>query len=154
MPRRGSIRVEIEGMDKLVRKLRRLADHAASEETVMSALEKAAEPTRAAAEAKAPRRTGHLAENIVIERVAGLTSVGGAGLEVSQTGGRGFKGVGVFAAPGTDKGSRRAFYGMFQEFGTVHHAAQPFMRPAYDENKRRAIQTFRREMEQAIERAV
>lgn len=29
--------------------------------------------------------------------------------------------------------SRRGFYGLFQEFGTVHHGAQPFARPAFDQ---------------------
>jgi HK97 gp10 family phage protein len=28
--------------------------------------------------------------------------------------------------------SRKAFYGSFQEFGTAHHGAQPFARPAFD----------------------
>lgn len=28
--------------------------------------------------------------------------------------------------------SRDAYYGLFQEFGTVHHGAQPFARPAFD----------------------
>lgn len=28
--------------------------------------------------------------------------------------------------------SRDAFYGLFQEFGTAHHGAQPFARPAFD----------------------
>ena len=28
--------------------------------------------------------------------------------------------------------SKRAFHGSFQEYGTVHHPAQPFARPAFD----------------------
>ena len=30
---------------------------------------------------------------------------------------------------------RRAFHARLQEFGTEHHAAQPFMRPAWDKHK-------------------
>jgi HK97 gp10 family phage protein len=29
--------------------------------------------------------------------------------------------------------TRSGFYGSFQEFGTAHHGAQPFARPAFDE---------------------
>ena len=36
---------------------------------------------------------------------------------------------------------RRAFYGHMQEFGTVKHAAQPFMRPSFDEKKDEATRT-------------
>ncbi len=34
------------------------------------------------------------------------------------------------------------FYWVFQEFGTAHHAASPFMRPAYEEKKYEALQQF------------
>jgi HK97 gp10 family phage protein len=36
----------------------------------------------------------------------------------------------IFVGP-----SAANFYGFFQEFGTVHHAPQPFMRPAWDAGK-------------------
>lgn len=29
--------------------------------------------------------------------------------------------------------TRKGFYGSFQEFGTAHHSAQPFARPAFDQ---------------------
>lgn len=35
--------------------------------------------------------------------------------------------------------SRAGFYGIFQEFGTIHHGAQPFARPAFDQNVRKAL---------------
>lgn len=34
------------------------------------------------------------------------------------------------------------FYGSFQEFGTVRHKAQPFMRPAWDQHKDGAYRTI------------
>lgn len=34
------------------------------------------------------------------------------------------------------------FYWVFQEFGTAHHPASPFMRPAYEEKKFSALQQF------------
>jgi HK97 gp10 family phage protein len=39
--------------------------------------------------------------------------------------------------------SARAWYGKFVEFGTKFQRAQPFMRPAYQQEKRRAVFVFR-----------
>ena len=38
--------------------------------------------------------------------------------------------------------TRAAFYGLFQEFGTAHHAAQPYMRPAWDALKHSMLDTM------------
>lgn len=38
--------------------------------------------------------------------------------------------------------STRAFYGGLQEFGTAHHAAHPFARPAFDEKAQEALRRF------------
>lgn len=35
------------------------------------------------------------------------------------------------------------FWGHFQEFGTEHHAAQPFARPAFDQNVATSLQILR-----------
>lgn len=35
--------------------------------------------------------------------------------------------------------SKKGFYGSFQEFGTVHHGAQPFARPSFDQNVTKAL---------------
>lgn len=50
---------------------------------------------------------------------------------------------------GPDSGG---FYGLFQENGTIFHAAQPFMRPAFDEGKAEAQRSFRRTLLRAIRR--
>jgi HK97 gp10 family phage protein len=36
--------------------------------------------------------------------------------------------------------TRKGFYGSFQELGTKHHAAQPFVRPALDRNVQISLQ--------------
>lgn len=38
------------------------------------------------------------------------------------------------------------FYGSLQEFGTSHHKAQPFMRPAWDEKQDEALEIIKREL--------
>lgn len=43
-----------------------------------------------------------------------------------------------------------AFYAHFQEFGTTHHAAEPFIRPAFDENVDRALDVAAAEVKKAL----
>ncbi|MGE3487912.1 MAG: HK97-gp10 family putative phage morphogenesis protein [Nitrospira sp.] len=83
---------------------------------------------REAAAAKAPRRYGTLSDEMMI----GEPKIDGWKVTV---------GVGP---------SKNAFYGRFQEFGTGHHAAQPFLRPAVDENGDRAISAAGAEAEKLI----
>lgn len=47
--------------------------------------------------------------------------------------------------------TREAFYGF--EFGTIHQAPQPFMRPAWDDNKQSALQLIQTELKTQIEKA-
>jgi HK97 gp10 family phage protein len=48
--------------------------------------------------------------------------------------------------------TRRAFYGF--EFGTIHQAPQPFMRPAWDQHKRDALDLVKTELKTQIDKAV
>ena len=41
-----------------------------------------------------------------------------------------------------------------QEYGNINHAAQPFMRPAYDAKKRPALKTIIDYMRQAVEKSI
>jgi HK97 gp10 family phage protein len=47
--------------------------------------------------------------------------------------------------------TKRAFYGF--EFGTIHQAPQPFMRPAWDQHKQEALDIVREELQNQIEKA-
>lgn len=40
-----------------------------------------------------------------------------------------------------------------QEFGTVNHGPQPFLRPAYDANKDRMLETIKRDLGDEIQKA-
>ena len=46
-------------------------------------------------------------------------------------------GAGIAVGPTTG-----FFYGFFQEYGTVHHGAQPFMRPAFDSETSKVLATI------------
>ncbi len=58
------------------------------------------------------------------------------------------KGKGVL----TDTASPYAI-GVYQEFGTVHHGPQPFMRPALDQGKGQAIEAMKKRLTLRIEKA-
>jgi HK97 gp10 family phage protein len=49
--------------------------------------------------------------------------------------------------------SKAAFHGKFQEWGTIHHAAQPFMRPAWDAGARKVVEGIRDDLWNEIQRA-
>lgn len=50
--------------------------------------------------------------------------------------------------------TKRAGHGILQEFGTVNHKAQPFMRPAWDELGAKAAEVIRDEIKIGIDKAV
>lgn len=52
---------------------------------------------------------------------------------------------------GKRKDGYAARYGRLQEFGTVHHAPQPFLRPAFDGKKMEAIEAMKKAAGRRIE---
>ncbi|MNY41310.1 hypothetical protein D3C86_1761160 [compost metagenome] len=45
------------------------------------------------------------------------------------------------------------FYAHFVEYGTSKMAAKPFMRPAYDQNKEKAVQAIKDRISKRLEKA-
>lgn len=45
----------------------------------------------------------------------------------------------VIGRDGSHRTIGYSFYSLFQEFGTIHHAAQPFARPAFDETAKTSL---------------
>jgi HK97 gp10 family phage protein len=113
------IKMKLDGAEKISEILRELPRRV-SRKVLLDALKLAAEPIRADASAMAPVEPGapDLAANIGImaERSSGEPTIG----------------VGP---------SKSFFYGGFQELGTRHHAAQPFLRPAFERNVEQAVKT-------------
>lgn len=54
---------------------------------------------------------------------------------------------------GKRKDGYAARYGRLQEFGTVHHAPQPFLRPAFDSNRMKAVDAMKKTAGRRIEAA-
>lgn len=109
------VKMRFEGGAELAKAFEQLTARV-SKRTLRESLEEAAEPMRRNMSSLAPRAPGapDLADNIVIA-TARTKSV------------EGNQSAAVAVGP-----AKEFFYGFFQEFGTVHHPAQPFMRPAFD----------------------
>lgn len=116
--------MRVEGLAELKRALHDLPLKVAQKH-LLEATRAGAEIIRERAGELAPREPGapDLAENIGISRV------------------RSDDDHAVTLAIGPTRGF---FYGFFQEFGTRHHSAQPFMRPAFDTMQAAAMEAVRR----------
>ena len=115
------ISVQFEGGKELVAALGTLSK-AMSKKILIESLKDAAEPMRARMARLAPKgdpQGVNLSQSMEV-----MTSRGQDALEAA-----------VAVGP-----TKEAFYGSFQEFGTAHHAAQPFARPAFDSEKEKALQ--------------
>lgn len=127
----------VEGLRELEEALNELPK--ATHRNVMKrVLMKAGRPIEAAAEAAAPVFREHLRKSI---EVSTKLSRRQRGLHVKHSA------VEVFVGP---KNLPQAH---LQEFGTVNHSAQPFMRPAWDGNKMRALEGIKEDMWKEIEKA-
>jgi HK97 gp10 family phage protein len=118
----------IEGLEDFEAKLKAL-EFAVQKESLIAAVKAGAEIIRAEAEARAPRRTGTLAEEEMI------TVVESTAFE-------------VVAKIGP---SKEAFYGLFQELGTAHMTAHPFLLPAAEDKKQEALDAAGKVLKDKIE---
>lgn len=101
-------------------------------------LKHGAEPLAARMEQLAPLEEGKpdLREHISISsasRVASAETLGSRALHEGE----------AAVAVGPEKAF---FYGLFQEFGTVRHGAQPFIRPAFDEQSGAALRIIQEDI--------
>lgn len=103
----SGLRIEIEGLDDLERKLSGLGATINAQGLLENALMSGAEIVQSAFSAAAPRRTGQLAGDI----------------QISKQGRQKFS---VRVGPGI-----AGFYGRYLEYGTSKMAARPWMRPAF-----------------------
>lgn len=148
------------GARELERALKELGK-ATARNVVRRALAKAAQPMAEAAEAGAPERTGKLKASIEISGRAKGANAGAAAFGAALRAGAS-EAEAREAARAASKGSVTLFMGVdsrvgqgvLQEFGTEHHAAQPFMRPAWDAHKEGALQIIMDELRVEIDKAV
>lgn len=133
-------RIKIEGLKELDRALKELPN-AVAKGVIRTALKKAAEPIRAAAEAGAPRLTHQLAQSIAISTTLSKRQRRKQGGKVGD--------VDVYVGASYPDGA----HAHLLEFGTSKMSARPFMRPAWEANKGAALDIIKRELWGAIQRA-
>jgi HK97 gp10 family phage protein len=127
MARGGGFSVKVEGLKDLERALRELP-RANAKAVLRRTLKQAGEPVAKTARALAPKEVGYLAESI---DVSPKLSKRQRGIHSRQSP------VEMFIGPGTDPAAH------LQEFGSgPGHVAQPFMRPAWDQNKGKVLDTI------------
>ena len=151
-----SVEFSITGLDSLLGKLEAIT-YDVKRKGGRSALRKAAQAIRDAAKKNAarlddPQTAADISKNIV-ERWNGrmFKRTGDLGFRVGVLGGAGGsrKGSELSGLPGGDTRHFR-----YLEFGTEDTRAQPFMRPALDQNIGLATDVFVREYERAVDRAI
>ncbi|QGG47348.1 HK97-gp10 family putative phage morphogenesis protein [Heliorestis convoluta] len=119
-------RVELEGVNELLRELEKLGQKGSRIEN--SALRKAGDKVQSAIQEEAPTRTGTLKRSIR------RSNVRTEGTEKY-----------VKVDPG-----KEGWYGRFVEFGTVKMSANPFMSRGYEKSKKEAAQTIASEMRKGL----
>ena len=134
---------EFSGGEELAAMLRTLGE-SVRRRALLRVLRIAAEPMRQRMADLAPRGrasdTGggideHLADHIGISVAAKVGSVAGGQWEATDE----------YQAAVAIGPTRGYFYGRYQEYGTVHHTAQPFGRPAFDGQYETALDRMRAE---------
>lgn len=139
-----AVTVKVEGLKQLGERMKGLSADM-NNRIARAATAAGAAVIRDAAKQKAPVRTGNLRKNIIVKRLpkgeATLTS------EHIVTVRQGKLTKKQRAAGLTD-----AFYGRFVEYGTAKNAAQPFLRPAYDQNKERAVEAIKDRIEKRLKK--
>jgi|SRR5579863_1499575 len=126
----SSFTVTIEGLDELEQKLRDETKKVAVA-TLRRASKDAASIWEVAIAARAPALTGFLRTQIT------MSSKAKGGDEGKIT---------VMVGP-----SKKAYYGIFQEFGTRYMRAKPFMRPAFEETKDEVLNKFVEDLKEELE---
>ena len=144
-----TIRTRIEGAAELDRVLKRLPK-AIGERVLANAVRAGAKIIRDEARAKAPVRVGgnliRLGKRSSKGRLPGFLR--SQIITAKARKGTSSDSVTIHVGPST-----KAFYGLFQEFGTRNHPAKPFLRPAFDGNVEKAIKGIGVKLGKDIEKA-
>lgn len=123
-------KIELKGMQELLDNLQQLGQKATRIEN--QALIKAAEPILADAVQNAPEKTGRGKRGLTIGRPRK-------------------KGEEKYVLVGLDRGDiSEIFYMKFHEFGTSKMKARPFLGPAYEKHKQKAVEIIRDELRRGL----
>lgn len=124
-----TVSVKIEGLKELEEALLdRSVKHA--RQGMRAGLESAGEFMRISQARRVPSRSGFLARNIV-KKIRLSTKLDEGDVSIGP--------------------SRSAYYGQFNEFGSIHNRPpEPFMRPAFEEDGETMVEYFARKLKEAL----
>ena len=141
----SSVTVKIEGLSELGARMKTLTSDV-NNRIARAATAAGAVVIRNAAQQKVPVDSGNLKKNIIVKRLpkgeAPLTSEHIVTVR-----------KGKLTSKQKGSGLKDAYYGSFVEYGTAKMPAQPFMRPAYDQNKEKAAEAIKDRIRKRIEKA-
>lgn len=150
-------RVEVTGLKELQARLLALPKEI-GDKPLKAALRKVGRVVQASAKNRVRRRTGALADNIIVARMRGLPKGEEAVQVTIRAKARKYKDTKANRRKGRVGGEYAdvgpLFYARFLEFGTSQMRAYPFLRPAFEMHKAALPEIFRRELFLAIEAAV
>jgi HK97 gp10 family phage protein len=136
------MKIKIEGLRDLEKALQELGDDRARRAVANRALKKAAQPIAESARSKVPVLFGDLRDSITVAKTTSQGDVGKQAFArvVRQTGDKALASQALRDARRGAASIQRIYIGpgrnpqaIFQEFGTINHPPQAFMRPAWDE---------------------
>jgi HK97 gp10 family phage protein len=160
-----TVTVKLSGFKELHSALNKLP-RAAAKTTATRALTRAAQPLADRAAALAPVETGELKSSIIVStklvnqlgkkefhevmKSGGTKKEAGAAMRAARAGQEGQWLSVVYMGPSKAKSKKDGIKRMAQEFGTVNHAPQPYMRPAWEAGKSQALEDIKRELAREI----
>lgn len=156
------MKIRLDGLKELDRALQELTT-ATAKNVAKRALERAGAPIAASAQANAPKRSGKLKAAVIVSGRAKGANKGAAAFGAALRSGASKAEARQIARDANRGGSNEVLMyvgvasdtgqGVLQEFGTQHHAPQPFLRPAWDENKDQALKILIDELTAEVEKA-
>ncbi len=158
-----SATLKLEGFRELEQELAKLGSHTTRRASARRALRKAAQPMADIAQSMAPRRRGHLADNIIVRtRASGPDAARQAFGQVLQAGGTRQEATAALRDVRRESSSLVTMYvgpgrhpqAITQEFGTWFHPPQPFLRPAWDQDQRAMLDRLKAELWVDIQKTV
>lgn len=139
------VKIKLEGFDVLARELRELPERIAKN-ALRAAVNAGASEVRKEVRLRAPVDTGRLRRAVYQKQIGEASSLYRQVYVVGvRSGARRGK-------DGTKNRSQDAFYWRFLEFGTRYIAARPFLRPAFEAQKRAAIDAMAKKLRERIAR--
>lgn len=130
-----SVTVKVEGLRELGDRMKGLSE-AMNNRIARAATAAGAVVIRDAAKQKVAVDTGNLKKNVIVKRLPKGESPFTSEHIVTVRQGK-------LTKKQKAAGLEDAFYGRFVEYGTAKMPARPYMRPAFDQNKEKAVQAIK-----------